>query len=237
MRLHRPVVLMLFVAAVLAGPAQASTLPANCRTVSGTGADAKNVCEERVYYECIGANKVQNVEILQGRTPTWTKTAPTTSFSAGGGCGTADSALTNTGTPSNGHDGVWAGTFKGNLDSLTMEFHEIDSTSRIDNRKSLLLWVQVEGADRIPRTTTATIQVIGTRSSTGLSIKYEVTLTDLELVNEIGSGDAERDIMISIRNNADYPGAWVWGATEVPSGITFNPKTPAAYKVKAAPAA
>lgn len=233
MRLLRLVTVLLMVTAALAGPVHAQEPADACRVVSGEAEEERQVCAERVYYECVGDIKAQNVAILQGQVPGWSTTEPTQSFTTGAGCGTAETALTNASNPANGHDGVWQGTFTGNLDSMTLEFHKIDTTSRTDDVESLLLWIQVDGVDRVARTTDTTIEVAGTRSSTGLTISYVVSLTDLKLVTEVGTGETERSIMISARSFANYPGAWVWGAAEVPSGITFNPETLAPHRIRA----
>lgn len=226
------VTLALCLAALAAGPAAATH-----------GGIHPTLRTERTYFTCVGDTKVQNVSMLNGQTPGWDTSAPTQSVQAGAGCGTADSALTNTSTVNNGHDGAWAGTFTGNLRDLTIEAHMIDlGASRTDDVFPALITLIIDGETWVERTTALDVTLV--RSSTGASgmAKFSITglgkITEVKdsagnvidvktqgLITEDGNGTAEHEITLGIRAYADYPTAWVWDTTEVPSGITFNPAT------------
>lgn len=214
------------------GTAGAQQPDEGCRVISGVEQTARLACEQQTWFTCAGATKVQNASIVQGEIPSWGTIPPAQSVQQGAGCGTVETNLTSTSNPRNGNDGVWEGTFTGNLDRLTVEIHKIDyGLSRLEDSEPLLLWLQVDGADVIPRATETSIEVQGERSSTGASIKYEFSITDLGLVTEAGPGTQTRSIMLGIRSYADYPGVWVWDTTEVPAGITFNPLEVAAQSI------
>jgi hypothetical protein len=236
MRLRRLLLISTLVPALLWGTAYADE-PADeddaCRVAFGEDEDARLLCTEQNYFTCVGDVKLQNVAILQGEIPGWDTTPPDQSVTDGAGCGTYESNLTNTSNPRNGHDGVWEGMFTGNLDSMTIEIHKIDNgLSRTSDDEPLLLWIQVDGMDVVPRQTSG-FQVAGERSSTGASIEYVFSITDIGLITQAGPGTTTRHVMIGIRSFADYQGTWVWDTTEVPSGVTFNPETPAEHTMAA----
>ena len=102
--------------------------------------------------------------------------------------------------------------------------------------------------------------VTPTRTNSGLTDRFEFSVTNIGTVKEVkdaagnvvdvrtggaaqedGKGTIERTITIMLGLDA-FPGeepqttggtVWVWDATEVPSGITFNPTDLAASTVKA----
>ena len=176
---------------------------------------------ERTYFKCLGSNKVQNVDMAQGTMPTWSTTAPTQSVQQGAGCGTADTGVTNA-NQENAFDGVWKGTFTGNVDSITVEAHAIDSTPRATGSHPILAILTVDGEQLLPQTRIVPTTV---RSSTQASSKLTFSITGLPYLTEDGDGTAVRTFTLSLKSYADYPAAWVWDTTEVPSGITFNPAT------------
>jgi hypothetical protein len=242
MRVFVRVSLVVCLAALAAGPAAATH-----------GGIHPTLRTERTYFTCVGATKVQNVSMLQGQVPGWDTSAPTQSVQQGAGCGTADTALTNTSTVENGQDGAWKGTFTGNLKDLTIEAHMIDvGASRTDDVFPVLIWLIIDGNTWIERTTQLDVPLV--RSSTGASgmLKFSITglgkitnvldsngnVIDVKtqgLVTEDGDGTAVHEITLGLRAFADYPTAWVWDTTEVPSGITFNPATLEAARVAATP--
>jgi hypothetical protein len=70
------------------------------------------------------------------------------------------------------------------------------------------------------------VEAPATVSSTGASSSAKVTF-DLSRLNY--TSDVARTFQLTVRGAyVDYPaGGWVAGATEVPSGITFNAEKPA----------
>ena len=192
---------------------------------------------ERVYAHCGDTQKVSNVE---GGTPfAMDTTAPAASFTAGAGCGTADVVLSPV-ESSTGEFLELTGTHTGNLDSLTVELHMIDAgIVRVHQTTGDL----PEPGDPVPATNFTEIYAnteliidgavagyIGEatypaeRSETGASVRLRMTLTDIGLLAEDEAG--EHTVTLKVKtadyNNGDS-GGWVLDATEVPTGITFNP--------------
>jgi hypothetical protein len=197
-------------ALVLAVPAGASS----------AGGDEPTLRSERVYFACPATNaKVHNAEQAQGRYASWRLTAPTTSFTAGGGCGTVDAPVTS-GNPRNAFDAAWTGTFTGNLGRMVVEAHSLDTATRVLTRSSrFTVVVQVDGATVLSKIVT----VPYTRSSTQLSQQMVFTVDQLPFVVEQGDGTRQRTVTVAFSSSSDQGAhGFVWDATEVPSGITFN---------------
>jgi len=176
---------------------------------------------------------------------------------AGAGCGFLDIALEDTGSLGSGTplDGPWdenvdksndpsfdaafAGTFTGNLDTLTLEMHRIHGPT--DRAYAPLLGGNFEGVisikidgEEIALTDSHFVAPV-TESSTGASESFELSIQDLGFMVEEGDGTIERTIEIRLDHYySDTAGVWVWDTTEVPSGITFNPATLAAARLKRA---
>ena len=240
MRALASVSLVVCLAALSAGPAAA--------THGGIHPELRT---EATYFSCVGANKVQNVSVVQGEVPTWDTTAPTQSVQAGAGCGTIDGPLTNTGNVENENDGVWTGTFTGNLRDMTVEAHMIDfGVSRSDDTFLTQITLVIDGETWIERTTRLDAPLTASSSGVSRSIKFSITglgkitnkldasgnVIDVKtqgLVTEDGTGTEEHTITLGLRGFAEYPTAWVWDTTEVPGGITFNPPTLQGLKVAA----
>lgn len=202
--------------------------------------EAPELTTERVYAHCGETQKVSNVE---GGTPYAMDTeAPAASFTAGAGCGTADAVLTE---PVEGDLGEFlelTGTFTGHLDSLTLELHMIDAgivrasqtapTGEVPNPGDPVPSIAFDEIyadteiyiDGVAAGFVGEARLPAVRSSTGASVKMLMTLTDIGLVDH--GDDGEHTVTVRVKT-ADYyngdSGAWVLDATEVPTGITFNP--------------
>ncbi len=198
---------------------------------------------ERVYAHCGDTQKVSNVE---GGTPFGSDTTePAASFSAGGGCGTADVVL----SPVENEAGEYlefTAAHTGNLDSLTLELHMIDAgivrvsetapTGDVPNPGDPVpgiafseiyadTQVFITAADgETIRGFTGEARFPSERSATGISTRLRMTVTGIGLLGDDHTG--EHTITVRVKT-ADYyngdSGAWVLDATEVPTGITFNP--------------
>jgi hypothetical protein len=197
---------------------------------------------ERVYAHCGDTQKVSNVE---GGTPFASDTEPpAASFTAGGGCGTADAVL----SPVENEAGElleFTASYTGNVDTLTLELHMIDAgivrlsetapTGELPNPGDPVpglafdeiyaeTTVFVTSADGTVRGFTGEAQFPSERSETGISTRLRMTITDIGLLGEEEAGTHEVTVRVK---TADYyngdSGGWVLDATEVPTGITFNP--------------
>jgi hypothetical protein len=221
--------------------AAASTLVA-AGTATASTDTAPVFSSERVYFHCTGPTKATNANLAAGSAiPTWDTSAPTGSVSGGAGCGTADPAFLVDGTaekptPTN-LDGVWSGTFTGNLRSITVEAHAIYTGAARSGafQFGVTPVVFVDGKRMV--SDPATLRVTPVPSSTRASEKITFTLAGLNLTEDLdkdgkadaGPGTTKRTITVQLRNQfADVNGvvAWVFDTTEVPSGLTFNPGSP-----------
>ena len=85
-----------------------------------------NLVKQQVYFTCTASEKVNNLDGAAG----WSSTAPTGSYTAGEGCGQADSGL----EAGADHDAEFAGTFTGKYDftvqniGFVAEEHNVEHT-------------------------------------------------------------------------------------------------------------
>lgn len=207
MALHPRPALGLAVALLLAGLAPgASAAPIEKRT-------------ERVYFHCTGTNKVQNVEAAE---PSWNTTAPTASVQSGAGCGHYSNLLTLGGTPLD--EAAWAGTFTGNLDTMTVELYNIHASSdRAAATMKLSVLVEIDGHPAFTHPVATPITAPRTATSTGAADKIVFSLRGIGLAREEGVGTAPHQVRLTIGEYNETQSAWVWDTTEVPAGVTFNP--------------
>lgn len=192
---------------------------------------------ERVYAHCGDTLKVSNVE---GGTPFASDTTPpAASFTAGAGCGTAD--LVMTGNPDETAESFeLTASHTGNLDALTVELHMIDagvvrlyqSTGElpepgepVPNLNFDRIYFDTElFIDGVAAGWVGEAKVFAERSSTGASVRLRFTITDIDLLGEDEAGQHDLTLKVTTGEyqNGDS-GAWVLDATEVPTGIIFNP--------------
>lgn len=188
----------------------------------------------RTYFHCADEIKVSNVSAAATNTEvTWDETAPTTSYTEGGGCGTADTQATGTADANPIYDAPFHGSYDGAIDSVTVHIDNIDlGGSRADERVIFRLHFQVDGRDYVVRDDERVFEFTGTRSETGLTTRLEFTITDIGLIHL--DDDVEHDIDFTLYTHfVDYQNAWVFDATEIDGGLTFNPEEPAANTIKA----
>jgi hypothetical protein len=177
---------------------------------------------EPTYFHCEGDVKLQNVAVVQGQIPSWDATPPPGSVQEGHGCGFYDPLLTNTGAPGN-MDGIWEGTFTGNLRNLTVELHRLLPAAGVTFPNRFNITVDVDGASRLANDNVVMTPEV---SSTGASQKLLFTLEGLGYASEDGDGEIERTIRLQVRSFNETQSLWVFDTTEVPAGITFNPEAP-----------
>ena len=174
---------------------------------------------ERVYFHCVGSSKVQNTE---AGIPSWNTTAPTQSVQSGAGCGHYSNLATLGGTPLD--DANWAGTFTGNLDTMTVELHNIHASSdRAFTTMRLSVLLTIDGHTSYTHAVATPQAVPRTASSTGAADKLLFSFRRLGLLLEEGDGMQAHEISLTIGEYNETQSAWVWDTTEVPAGITFNP--------------
>jgi len=200
--------------------------------------------EERAYFHCVGANKVQNAEAAAP----WDTTAPA-SVQTGAGCGVLE-AEDLPGDQSS--EGRFSGTFVGNIQNMTVEMWILGhSTYSAVLPADVAVTLEIDG-DTYLATGEGT-EMSWQESETGASRKVEFTITHLGSATEVldadgnvvdvtttgfatedGDGETEHAVSLTVGHSfADEYGAWVWDASEVPAGITFNDPTPASTKLRA----
>jgi hypothetical protein len=197
---------------------------------------------EQVFFHC-GASKVANADYATSSAlPTWDTKRPTQSVQQGGGCGWADNLAFRSPQAGNSvHDGAWKGTFTGNLGSLTAQLHSISAgpgRAMMPQTFNVTLFVDgrsMFGTDAAGNAGRARVTLTPVVSSTQASALYEFTITGLPFVTEEGDGKKAREVILNVAASSEPLMAWVFDTTEVPSGISFNPATPAAVKVAATP--
>ena len=179
---------------------------------------------ERTYVHC-GADKATVNEHV---TYNWNTTAPTTSFTANGGCGSLDSNFL-------AGDGVtFTGKHTGNLKQLTVHAWVIDcclTRAGVFTEVYTDLSVEIDGVEVVPTTEAHLVPI---PSSTGLSRLLEFSVTGIPLLAQ--ADYKEHDVKVNLETSSITDGdkvAWVLDASEVQSGVTFSPTTLAAHRIPA----
>ncbi len=206
---------------------------------------------EATYFAC--DEKVNNVNAFQSAYPSWSTTAPAQSYQAGAGCGHLDALVYGT-QPATPYDLVYNGTFTGNIQNMKFELHNLVlSQVRAAGTFSIGLRVSIDGTHLFGDGTTQGLEIALSPelSSTGLTEKMVFSIQKIGCAKEIkdasgnvidvktdgfatedGDGEEEHSVQVTIDQfYLDQAAAWVWGATEIPGGITFNSATLAPTKV------
>lgn len=218
---------LLAVAAILA-----VALPASAQTVF-----VPTYTETPVYLHCNGPTKLSQANYLAStaaRTIGWDGTKPTTSYTAGAGCGTVDSFLVGAAPMNPVYDLALSGTYTGNLRDMTVRLWGIDTSgSRATDAWTVRGYVAIDGRQRVPFTEVIKGTMIP--SSTGIARAVEFSVTHLGLSTEADS-TREHSVEITVASIfLDSSGliTWVYDAAEIDSGIVFNPAGLAAARVRA----
>jgi hypothetical protein len=179
---------------------------------------------ERVYFKCADGAKVQNVPVSQGTIPSWGTAPPAGSAAAGNGCGFYENAGNAAGL-----NLEFKGTFTGNLDNLTVELHDIYAgAGRPNNQIQMRAVLNIDGEELV---VTELQNFPTSASSNGVTQRIAFTFTQLNFDDEIGDGTQVHEIHFVARGGTETQSLFVWDATEVPAGLTFNPATLESFKV------
>jgi hypothetical protein len=171
---------------------------------------------ERVYFQCVGDVKVQNVARLDTPTNPWSTAAPTLSVQDGAGCGHFEYGLGGA-----QFDLVFEGTFAGNIDALTVHLHALATTDSAAFPAETIAKLSVDGMERL--VTDGAQPLVVTEENSGVTIGTEFSITGLNQGTEEGDGTRSRTFRLTISSPVRSTATWVWDTTEVPAGITFNP--------------
>lgn len=166
------------------------------------------------YFDCPNAVKVQNVGMIVND-PTWSSAKPTGSFTAGEGCGYADTTLGGTG-PETIYDGIFGGNYAGAIDAINVELHDLLLTqASLSSDVPFSARLTIDG-EELTDPAGAPVVAQPTISSTGLSQSVRFSFSDLDLPELPNEG--ERRIVITIdQSYLDTAAAWVFDAAEVPA--------------------
>lgn len=174
---------------------------------------------QRTYFECTDQTvKVDNVHATAGTYATWSTTPPTGAFAGDGdGCGSVETTIRNY----NGValDTTFEGTFTGNMRDLTVVLHDLSHRAdTVGPTLDLLVGLWVDGS---PIVTDAPVKPTASSANSGVTHEFAFSITNLPFAVEHGNGTIERDVKIELRSrDAAF---FAWGASEVPSGVHFNP--------------
>lgn len=198
---------------------------------------------QQAFFHCPSDIKVINASpITDGGITTWDTTAPTASVSSGAGCGFAETGpLRGTGMRTV-YDLPAEGTFAGDLDSITFQFHVLDGVTRgATGVQRLDLRLTVDGQSMFGTAADGNSQTVGipvtlVPSATGASSLAEVTVTGLGFLTPEGDETAEPEVhtvALAASLGSGVVTGFVMDTTETPSGLVFNPKEPAKATAKA----
>lgn len=212
---------------LVAGPASAGVDPV-------TGEWIPEYVETPTYMHCNGDIKANNVHaVADNAVVQFDETAPTTSYTAGGGCGSADTFAEGTADHNPLYDFTTMGYHVGNIDSVTIRLWAIEGAAKRLAEFNVTLHLKIDGEDVLRRGTPAT--AVAVPSSTGITRLYEVTVTDIGL-STLADHTYDHDIVLTVYSQGPTGTgsgiAWVYDATEIDSGLIFNDTTPADKKIR-----
>lgn len=171
------------------------------------------------FFQCVGQNKVQN----NGPAAPWTTTKPTASYTAGAGCGFLDQTLlvSTVGGGNTLVDAVFEGTHTGPVSAINVDLHELllsHAESGVTGAVHFEAILEIDGVEAVNSSNVLT-GAQPTPSPTGLSQSIRFGMNNLKVT------DAEEHTYRLTINKyySDTASAWVFGASEIASGIEFNP--------------
>lgn len=195
-------------------------------------APAQAQLSDTYFFKCSGPSKVQNGATISPAVATqafWSTVKPTTSFTAGGGCGFADNpavaGVRPSTTPENFYDAYYKGVHAKAIQDVELELHNL-VTSRARQGDTGEVLVRISEGTGTTATTLAERTVSGKfmLSSTGASEMLKLSLPGVN----IKPGTPDRVLNITVHSTGATPQAWVHDASEVPASVTFvapPPKT------------
>jgi hypothetical protein len=187
--------------------------------------------EEHVYFHCEGALKLHNVEV-DGAIP-WSPTAPSQPFGPDAGCGSFDNGLYGNNQTSY-QDSHFEGTYGGNIDKITVDAHygrfgvypnAVPNTVALNVRLAI---------DDVPILGLAGKDVTVKTYDSPLGQRIRFTITGINLMNE--ANDSVHDVLLTLSGGTVVANAvlwpvrdtqmlWWYDASDVASGLVFNPAT------------
>jgi hypothetical protein len=198
-------------------------------THDGTGEIHPTFRLDKQYFSCLASNRIQNVGRLNGEIPGWGATEPASSLQAGGGCFQYENLVSQAGN-SSPHDLTYRGTFTGNIESITIELHLAHASSFAASDQ--VFGSSILTVDGTALHTSAIIRWSTVNNPNGTDkVTFTYTKIDKVLAPEDADGVAEHEVQFTMLSANEEQIAWLWGASDAPASITFNPTTKAPTKI------
>jgi hypothetical protein len=193
----------------------------------------------QTYLECGGTTPEYfvNYVALDEETPTWSEIEPA-SVTTGAGCGMYDDSQFSGTVPDTIYDLNFGGTYSGNLDTLTVNLHDMGvGPARTGEDITLEVRVTIDGMslfgveenEAIDGTISAspakrTVTVTPAAAASGVLSQYSFSIKDIDLLLE--TDDKEHDVQFTVGSYWENANTheWVWGNSEAPTGVTFTPE-------------
>jgi hypothetical protein len=235
-------------------------LPLTASAEEGAAPEAPELRTEPVWFTCEGETPEDTLNqnlFADHPTPSWTTEEPTSSVVDGEGCGSASPNAVGGTEQESRFDPSFAGPFDGVLDRVTVDLRNISLGTNRRTSGPITLNVRLSVDDEsvfglqeysgidpdTGESTThfqpATVQVRVAPQPTGDTGAVErstFTITDLDLL--LPDDDVERRIVLTVATplgTAIAQNVWVWGTTEAPAGLVFNPEEAEEVVVEAIP--
>lgn len=172
----------------------------------------------KAYFTCADGMPVQNVQKEALRVfPSWSNEKPG-DLSSGGACAQYGNM---------GLHLYFTGSQKGPINSITVELHNAYVSRSRGHLFPMPLDINLE-VDGVSRVAAYPIEFTPAASKTGLTEVIRFTITGLHV-----EGAGTHRIALGVSHSWENQSVWVWGAEEVPSGLTFNPRTAQAVRIPA----
>ncbi len=177
-----------------------------------------------VFFQCAGGAPVNNANV---QTPGWGAARPKVAFKDGGGCIQSDPhELDRRDVDSPEPDSVWAGTVKGNLRSFTVTLYAsaVGLGTEAGGRPYWVAPLNIT-IDGRPVARHVQVEVFPTHPETGVQ-KLVFSVDGLARVfgRDPGRSTRRHSIELALTSGGSNAlVAWTYGASDRPSGITFNP--------------
>jgi hypothetical protein len=180
------------------------------------------------YFSCAGGTPYQG-----DHDATWDKAKPAASFQTGAGCGFLDTGP-GPGTEANGNrvDFIGGGTHDGTIQSVTVDLYSLaTSQARVPADYPGIFELIIDGQsvllDETSRIAGDKSENDGTTEHLTFSFAHPVPV-DEETGEETGpaeplAGPGKHTVTVRFTSRTiEYQNLWVWGASEVPAGVTIN---------------
>lgn len=175
------------------------------------------------WFACTGPQKVETAN------PVWGTTKPAASFTAGAGCGFLDPGP-QPGAVVNGRslDFVGGGKHTGPIQAITVELHSL-ATGRVRVPPDVPFIAELSIDGQVVATSADNPRITPVTSSTGASESYTFSFARRKpsgqpVAPPLAAGAGEHTVSVRFTSRTvEYQHTWVWGATEVPAGVTVNP--------------